>query len=175
MIPSITLIKYYFKMNISFNARDFIPQNNFVSNTSNSAAMQFVPIPFVPNVPQLTSNLLFSMPYNTNVSLYSISNCIRIDNVTNFKLSINNICSQKMNVNSSIDNLKQSLHQLHSYNKSECLNNCNNAVQYNNQIQCGAPSAITALFTQEPDTAKCIVDLTNQKNNCINSCHKMNN
>jgi hypothetical protein len=39
----------------------------------------------------------------------------------------------------------------------------NNAPQYNNQLQCGVPNAITGLMVQEPDMAKCVIDLTNKK------------
>ncbi len=62
-------------------------------------------------------------------------------------------------------------HQLHPYVPEQCVAYCTTSLTYNNQIQCGAPSAITALLAGEPAIAQCIIKLEEAKQNCINNCN----
>ena len=111
---------------------------------------------------------------------YVISHPININNIApinDLRLSINNRIIPTLlpphisNFKTSILNTQQ---QLHSYSKAECVSGCNGAVQFNNQLQCGIPNAMTGLMARKPKMAECVINLERSKNECLNACNKMN-
>ena len=103
---------------------------------------------------------------------YVISHPININNI----VPINDL---RLSINNSISNFKTSIlntqAQLHSYSKAECVSGCNGAVQFNNQLQCGIPNAMTGLMTRNPKMAECVINLEQSKKECLNACDKINN
>jgi hypothetical protein len=63
-------------------------------------------------------------------------------------------------------------HQLNPYNPAVCVSHCNTTPIYNNQLQCGAPTALSALLSGEPAIAQCIINLEAAKRACIDNCNK---
>ena len=111
---------------------------------------------------------------------YVISHPININNIApinDLRLSINNRIIPTLlpphisNFKTSILNTQQ---QLHSYSKAECVSGCNGAVQFNNQLQCGIPNAMTGLMARKPKMAECVINLERSKKDCLNACDKMN-
>ena len=65
--------------------------------------------------------------------------------------------------------------QLHSITRAECIRNVNSAYQFNNQLQCGVPNAMTGLMAQEPEMAQCVINLQQQKMDMLDGCKMLNN
>ena len=109
---------------------------------------------------------------------YVISHPININNIgpiNDLRLSINNIIVPNL-LPPPISNFKTSIlnTQLHSYSKAECVSGCNGTVQFNNQLQCGIPNAMTGLMARKPKMAECVINLEQSKKECLNACDKMN-
>jgi hypothetical protein len=109
---------------------------------------------------------------------YVISHPININNIgpiNDLRLSINNIIVPNL-LPPPISNFKTSIlnTQLHSYSKAECVSGCNGAVQFNNQLQCGIPNAMTGLMARKPKMAECVINLEQSKKECLNACDKIN-
>ena len=145
--------------------------DNITMNTQ--SIMNIQSIIKLPNLNYNPNQVLTLPTYNysnsLNLHLHNISNQGKIFTLPdNFKL--NTIPPEISNFKTSLSNYQQ----LHSYSKSECIRDCNSAIQYNNQIQCGIPDAITGLIAGEPDLSKCAIDIQNFKKECVNACNKLN-
>ena len=111
---------------------------------------------------------------------YVISHPVNINNIVpinDLRLSINNKIVPTL-LPPAISDLKTSISntqaQLHSYSKAECVSDCKGSLRFNNQLQCGIPTAMTGLMTRKPKMAQCVVNLEQSKNECLNACNKMN-
>ena len=110
---------------------------------------------------------------------YVISHPVNINNIVpinDLRLSINNMVVPALlppisNFKTSILNTQA---QLHSYSKAECVRDCTGSVRFNNQLQCGIPTAMTGLITKNPKMAQCVVNLEQSKNECLTACNRMN-
>lgn len=112
---------------------------------------------------------------------YVISHPVNINNIVpinDLRLSINHMVVPTL-LPPPISSFKTSVlntqAQLHSYSKAQCVSDCKGSVRFNNQLQCGIPTAISGLMAQEPEMAKCVVNLERSKNECLTACNKMNN
>jgi len=52
----------------------------------------------------------------------------------------------------------------------QCRRDIASSPRYNNQLQCGVPSAIHGLMVQDPGAAKCVIDLQQAKQVQMNRC-----
>ena len=111
---------------------------------------------------------------------YGISLPVNINNIVpinDLRLSINNkivptiLPPHISNFKTGVSNTQA---QLHSYSKAECVSGCNGAVQFNNQLQCGIPNAMTGLMARKPKMAECVINLERSKKECLNACDKIN-
>ena len=148
----------------STDASQFIPPQYSVSSNITIPNVPIIPklnipiIPFrhsaftpVPNIPSHQFNSLSS-----SISALRMAPDIP-PNINNFGKSI------------------ASAQQLHSITRAECIKNVNSAPQFNNQLQCGVPNAMTGLMAQEPEMAQCVINLQQQKMDMLNGCARLNN
>jgi hypothetical protein len=63
--------------------------------------------------------------------------------------------------------------QLNPYTRETCLENCKMPA-YNSQLQCGVSSPVWGLLAQDPDKARCSVNINNLRNECIQNCQNIN-
>ncbi len=61
-----------------------------------------------------------------------------------------------------------------SFDTQSCIAGCNGAVQYNPQIQCGSPNWLMPLMAQEPDITRCVIEMNNLRQICIDRCNSFN-
>ena len=138
-----------------------------------SPAVNSVPIHIPQNMPQSMLRI------NPNIQSFQVNHVISHSvNINNLRLSIDNIITPPL-LSPSMSNFKTSISntqaQLHSYSKAECVKDCNGSVRFNNQLQCGVPSAMTGLMASEPGAAQCVINLEQSKKECLAACSQMNN
>jgi hypothetical protein len=158
-----------FSPNIDLNIHRFQGFNVSPADTINTMTI---------NIPQSMLRI------NPNIQSFQVKyvishpiNIINIVPINDLRVSINNSIVPTL-PSPPISNFKTSIlntqAQLHSYSKAECVSGCNGAVQFNNQLQCGIPNAMTGLMARKPKMAECVINLEQSKKECLNVCDKIN-
>ena len=156
---------------INVDASRFTPPQYSISSHITTHIAPNVPIvPIIPIMP-IIHNISFHnsafMPLPT----------IPSNQFHNMNLSINAL-RVAPDIPPNINNFGKSIadaQQLHSITRAECIRNVNSAHQFNNQLQCGVPNAMTGLMAQEPEMAQCVINLQQQKMDMLNGCSMLNN
>lgn len=179
---------------ISFSVSDFI--NNSQFNIPNSIS-QFIPqINIINDIPKLSINTnLINLSLSSFNKIVPTPLFINHQTISVLKTSLDNIIPQKVDIAPQLNDLKSSFNnvflnntlskfntsfdniapdisintlQLHAPTQSDCKQNC--IMNHNVQAKCGVPNAITGLMVEEPDAAKCAIDLNNNIQNCLEKC-----
>lgn len=145
-----------------------------IANNVTMVAPPHIELPTLSFNPSLIINVP-SMIQNNQATLPIID----FSHISQMKSSFGEIPITNNEQSQSLANFRTSLNenmaQLHPFTKSECIKGCETAPQLNNQLQCGIPNSITGLISRKPEKAQCVIQLEQQKRECLDGCHKIKN
>lgn len=151
--------------------------NDFLFSVSSNITLPQQQI-VLSSISQLSSNVsminLSSLSsFAQQLPMHSINNL----NISTIRNSFDEILTNNTGYNTSIPSLPisdlrssfdKNIQQLHPANRYDCKKGCE--FNTNPQLKCGVPSAITGLITQEPDATKCVINMNNKKQECLDRC-----